>query len=249
MIIRENERVDEVNDRLRLIQRTDGLGFGTDALLLAGYIGGGYASGIELGGGTGIISMLLITRGKLARALCVEVQEDFAELIERNIELNSLSGIECINADIREWRPEAECDLVYSNPPYMKTTSGRSCSADGKNIARHEVCGDILDFSMAARRYLKWGGSFAVVYRPDRMTDLIAALREAQIEPKRLTMVHADTESIPSMMLVEGKRGGKVGLRVTRPFYIYKDKSHTEYTSEMSYVLENGRFPEAFYIK
>lgn len=246
---RENERIDEVNDRLRLIQRTDGLTFGTDALLLAGYIGDGYQSGVELGGGTGIISMLLVTREKLDHTYSVEVQEEYADLILRNIELNSLSGIECIRADIREWRPPTECDIVYTNPPYMKTTSGRCCKVDAKNIARHEVCGDILDFSLAARRYLRWGGTYAVVYRPDRMVDLIASMREAEKEPKRLTMVHADKDSAPSIMLIEGRRGGKSGLRMTRPFYIYKDKKHTEYSEDMAYVLEHGRFPDDFYTK
>ena len=41
MEILHNERIDLVNDRLSLIQKTDGLTFGTDALLLAGFIGTG----------------------------------------------------------------------------------------------------------------------------------------------------------------------------------------------------------------
>ncbi len=249
MELRENERIDEVNDRLSLIQRIDGLTFGTDALLLAGYIGRGYKVGAELGGGTGIISMLLRAREKVDMTYCVEVQAEFAELIVRNIEYNALSSIECVHADIREWRAPRECDLVYTNPPYMKTTSGRACAFDGKNIARHEVYGDILDFATAARRTLKYGGSLAVVYRPDRMVDLIAAMREAGIEPKRMTFVHADTKSAPSIMLVEGKRGGKSGIRLTRPFYIYKDKTHDGYSEDMAYVLEHGSFPDDFYIK
>ena len=56
------ERCDYVNDSLRLIQETDGLTFGTDALLLAGYINGKYRRGLEIGSGSGIISMFLVTR-------------------------------------------------------------------------------------------------------------------------------------------------------------------------------------------
>ena len=44
----EGERIDEVNDRLRLIQKPEGLTFGTDALLLAGYLSGKSARGLEL---------------------------------------------------------------------------------------------------------------------------------------------------------------------------------------------------------
>ena len=52
MELKENERLDYVNDDIELIQNTDGLTFGTDALLLAGYIGSKYALARELGGGT-----------------------------------------------------------------------------------------------------------------------------------------------------------------------------------------------------
>lgn len=241
------ERIDYVNDSLKLIQKTDGLTFGTDALLLAGYISGKYKNALEIGGGTGIISMLLITRGKAERAVAVEVQEEFCRLIERNAELNGLSEmLRAELADIRDFKVEAEFDLIYTNPPYMKTTSGKANQMDKKNIARHEVFGDISDFTASAKRLLKFGGTFAVVYRPDRLVDLIAAMREAKIEPKRITFVHADTESESSMVLVEGKSGAKGSAILTRPLIIYKDKSHSEYSDDMKYIMENGTFPDGY---
>jgi len=245
----KSKRLDEVNDSLSLIQDTEGLTFGTDALLLAGYIGKGYKLGLELGGGTGIISMLLLSRGKLERCICAEIQKEYAELIRENAAHNSLEDrLECINADIREHR-FPECDIVYTNPPYMKADTGKRNITDKKNIARHEVNGSILDFCMAAKRSLKFGGTLAVVYRPDRCMDLLAAMREAGIEPKRMTFVHADTASEPSMMLVEGKRGGKSGMRVTAPLIIYRDRTHTAYGEDMEYIMENGIFPDNFFIK
>lgn len=249
MEIRDNERLDYVNDSLSLIQNTEGLTFGTDALLLAGYIAGGYRTGLELGGGTGIISMLLATRGKVRNITCAEIQAEYAELIERNIEYNSLGDrMKCVNADVRELK-SPECDTVYTNPPYMKVDSGYANRATKKNIARHEVHGSINDFCMAARRLLRFGGDFYAVYRPDRSADLIAAMREAGIEPKRMTFVHADVRSIPSMLLIEGKRGGKAGMRVTRPLIIYSDLCHTEYGEDMKYIMENGSFPEDFSVR
>ena len=59
MTLFEGERIDYVNDSLSLIQKPEGLTFGTDALLLAGYMHGRYDFGYELGGGSGIISMLV----------------------------------------------------------------------------------------------------------------------------------------------------------------------------------------------
>ncbi len=238
------ERIDFVNDYLRLIQETDGLTFGTDALLLASYVMGRYDKGIELGSGSGIISLLLLTRKKLDRAVALEVQEEYAKLTERNAELNLLSDrLKTVCADVREYKSPEEFDALYTNPPYMKTDSGKSNRLNKKNIARHEVMGDISDFCLAGKRLLKFGGSFFAVYRPDRTADLVCAMRASSIEPKRMTFVHADEISEPSMLLVEGKLGGKSGMQLTRPLIIYKDKEHREYSEDMNYIMENGSFP------
>ncbi|MBO7195753.1 MAG: methyltransferase [Clostridia bacterium] len=241
------ERQDFVNDKLSLIQETDGLTFGTDALLLAGYINGKFGRGCEFGSGSGIISMLLLTREKLAHATALEVQEKYADLTKRNAELNGLTErLSAVHTDLRDYKPPFEFDIIYSNPPYMKTDSGKKNVDDKKNIARHEVCGDIYDFCRAATRMLKFGGCFTAVYRTDRLVDMIDAMRTARLEPKRITFVHADTESEPSMALIEGKSGRRCGIKVTRPLIIYTDKSHREYTDDMKYIMENGSFPSGY---
>ncbi len=241
------QRIDEVNDKLKLIQDTDGLTFGTDALLLAGYISGKHSSGCELGGGSGIISMLLLSREKIKTALVLEVQKDYAELIAKNAELNSLCDrLTPTLSDIRDYKSDREYDIVYTNPPYMKVTSGKENALGKKNIARHEVMGGIGDFCFAGARLLKFGGIFAAVYRPDRLCDLTSAMRAASLEPKRMTFVHADTASEPSMVLVEAKKGASSGMQLTRPLIIYEDASHKNYSVDMNYIMENGCFPSYF---
>ena len=243
----EGERIDEVNDSLKLIQKPDGLTFGTDALLLAGYITSRGASGLELGSGSGIISMLLLTRGKLSSAHAVEIQEEYASLTERNAELNGLSERLSVSAiDVRDFRSEKSFDIVFSNPPYMTATSGRANTLNKKNLARHEVMGGISDFCKCAKRTLKYGGTFAVVFRPDRLIDLVFAMRECGIEPKRATFVHADADSESSMVLIEGRMGGKSGMMLTPPLIIYCDKAHSAYSEEMNYIMDNGSFPDKF---
>ena len=247
MNLYENERIDYVNDSLSLIQKTDGLTFGTDALLLAGFVSGKYSAAIELGGGSGIISMLLLTRDKVKKCTVLEVQPEYADLINRNAELNGLSDrLRGIGIDIRDYIPEKESELVFTNPPYMKSTSGRGNTLSAKNIARHEICGGISDFMKVGARMLKFGGILAAVYRPDRLTDIICAMRENNLEPKRLTLVYADTESEPSMVLIEAKKGGKSGMLLTPPLIIYEDKTHKKYSPDMEYIMENGSFPSHF---
>ena len=242
-----NERIDEVNDKISLIQKPDGLTFGTDALLLAGYIFGKYKTGAELGGGSGIISMLLLTRDKVGTAVAYEVQEEYADLIRRNAEYNQLSErLSSVCSDIRELPADECCDIVFTNPPYMKSDSGKNNLSDKKAIARHELHGDISDFCKAAKKKLKYGGAFYAVYRPDRLADILEAMRENQLEPKRMTFVHADTKKEASMVLIEAKRGAKSGMMLTPPLIIYKDDGHREYSEDMEYVMQNGSFPQKY---
>lgn len=241
------ERCDIVNDNLRLIQDTEGLTFGTDALLLAGYIGGKRRRGCELGAGSGIISLLLLTREKLSECVALEVQPHYAELTRRNAEENGLlERLSAVCCDVREYKCEREFELVYSNPPYMKVIPGKENASEKKNVARHEVLGGIADFCACAARILKFGGDFACVYRPDRLCDLMWAMRSSGLEPKRMTMVHADTDSEPSMVLIEAKRGGRSGMTVTSPLIVYSDATHREYSSDMKFIMENGSFPDCY---
>lgn len=234
MTLMADERLDKVNENIVLIQKKNGLTFGSDAYLLAAFVRPDKnALCVDLGSGTGIISLLLCKRDKVARAACVEVQADFAALIGRNAAINDLSDrLTCLHTDVRDLTQtslgkalgdeQARCaDVVVANPPYMGVGNGRRNEADAKYIARHEVCGGIGDFCAAAARVLRFGGSFYIVWRPDRLTELMAALGQHKLEPKRMTFVHADAESEPSVVLIEARAGGKASLTVTPPLLLH----------------------------
>lgn len=246
----ENERIDEVNEHLSLIQRKDGLVFGTDALLLAAYVARHAPRAAEFGAGCGIVSLLLLRRDKAKHVTAVEVQEDYARLTARNAELNGLSDrLTAAACDLRafsEAHREA-FDLIVANPPYMKADSGYMCREDAKTVARHEIHGDIKEWCSAAARSLRYGGYFVAVYRPDRLTDLLCAMREAALEPKRMTFVQADAATAPSMVLVLCKRGGASGVTLTRPLLLHTDKAHTSPSDDMRHILDFGSFPKDFF--
>ncbi len=245
-----DERIDEINFGVRLIQKTGGLTFGTDALLLSSFLRAeknGRAT--ELGGGSGVISLLALALRKFEHIDCIEVQPDYATLIARNAALNGMEGgITAHAADIRDYASGphiGQMDTVFSNPPYM-TCTGAPNERYEKNIARHEIHGGINDFSLAAARLLRFGGRYAVVYRPDRLVDLLASMRQHRIEPKRMTFVHADRETRPSMVLVEGILGGKPSLKITPPLIIYqdgRDVTPRRYTAIMKTISKTGEFP------
>lgn len=247
--LREGEALTQVNENIRLIQSKRGLTFGTDAFLLAAFIkrrSDFYA--VELGGGTGIVSLLCASRGKFSRIDCVELQPDFADMIARNAELNGLSDrVFSVCADVRDLKASVlgrEADAVFANPPYMKANCGKRNEHDEKYLARHEVCGTIADFCACASRLLKHGGFFYCVWRPDRLTDLICALRENRLEPKELCFVHATTSSAPSMVLVKAKKGASSSSVILPPLFLNEDGDPSSLTERARKIYEVCDFNE-----
>ncbi|MBR5515992.1 MAG: methyltransferase [Clostridia bacterium] len=239
----DDETLTRVNENLELIQKKHGLTFGTDAYLLYAYMKMQKSSiAVDFGCGTGIISLLCASKGKFKKIYAVDVQEEFCNVAKRNAEGNSLNNIiEVVCSDVRDFKTEA--DIVFTNPPYMRSDSGRSNESIAKNIARHEIFGGISDFVGAASRILKYGGTFYCVYRPDRLCDLICAMREKAIEPKRMTFVHATMAHEPSMVLIEGKKGAKPSVTVTKPLILNDRKGETE---DIKFIYERGEFGEQF---
>ncbi len=238
-----NERLDYVNENLRLIQKTDGLTFGTDAYLLAAMLRANPGqTAAELGGGTGIISLLCLTKNKARHVTIWEIQEEYALLCRRNGELNGLSDrMDVVCGNVRDANARmcaGEVDLVFSNPPYMKADSGRDNAGTAMNIARREQCGTIADFCQAASRLLKYGGRFCTVYRPDRFADLVCAMREAKLEPKRVVFGYPDVASPPCLVLTEAKKGASSGLETAPPLIIYGDEAKRVYTPAMDRIYE-----------
>ena len=124
-------RLDHVNADIALLQRKNGLTYGTDALLLASYIQGAFRDALELGSGTGIISLLLLKREKVKSVTALEVQADFAEITAKNAEINGqFEKMHVICCDLRDYNDLKKYDLVFSNPPYMKCDSGKRNTYD-----------------------------------------------------------------------------------------------------------------------
>lgn len=241
MNLNENERINEINENLKLIENKESLTFGTDAYLLSAFLPENGKSGVELGCGSGVISLLALTKGKAQRIYGIEVQCDIADIAKRNAELNELDSLfTVVPHDLRSVKSDllgGEVDFVFSNPPYMKADSGKQNENTQKNISRHEIFGQIDDFCACAKRLLKHGGDFYVVYRPDRLSDLIFALKSNNLEPKRLTFIHKNSHTPPSLLLISAKKGGKSGMSFDKPIYIYKDGT-TQYTDEFNDIYQ-----------
>lgn len=196
---------------------TPDFSFGEDALQLARFSEKKVSALCELGTGCGVISLLLSPFA--GQITAVDIQKDAVSLAARSAAQNGLSDkIRVVCAD---WAhldgilPAGGFDRVVCNPPYFPPDSGGVSDSPARRIARHEPSPQaITTLSGAAARLLRQGGTFCLCHRPERLCDVLSALRGAGLEPKRLELIRRTPDDAPWLMLCEAKRGGKPGLKI-----------------------------------
>ncbi len=196
--------------------------FGTDAFLLADFAGARHKDiCADLCTGSGIIALLLDKKYSPKKTYAVEIQKKAYDQLCLSIEASKAEdSMIPVNADLKEWRCDEELDLITCNPPYKLDNTGAKNESEAVSIARHEMMCTIGDVCKAAKRNLKFGGRLCVCNRPERLCDIITAMKENGIEPKRLRTVHKNPNCAPWLVLVEGKKGAKAFLNIERPLFV-----------------------------
>jgi tRNA1Val (adenine37-N6)-methyltransferase len=227
---------------IKILQKKKGYRFSIDSILLAHFVRLQEGQKVlDLGTGSGIIPIILASKVKTTEIWGVEIQEELAEMAKRNIALNHLQGcVHIVKGDARnlEDRIGSErFDIVLTNPPYRKIRSGRINPLREKAIARHEIKGSLTDMAKIAFRLLRPKASFYLVYPAVRAVDLITHVRESHLEPTRLRLVHPNMEKGAQLILVEATKGGRPGVEIHQPLFIYD--LNGQYSEEMRSIYSS----------
>lgn len=232
-----NERIDDlqINGR-RIIQSPDRFCFGMDAVLLSGFakVKKG-ESVLDLGTGTGILPILLDAKTVGGHFTGLEIQPESADMARRSVILNNRQDkIDIVTGDIKNALNifgAASFDVIVTNPPYMNQNHGITNPESPKAIARHELLCSLEDVIRQTGSLLKVNGRMYMVHRPFRLADIMELMNECGIEPKKMRFVHPYVDREPSMVLIEGVRGGNRRLTVEKPLVIYDGPG--EYSEEI----------------
>ena len=207
----------------------------TDSVLLASFASPKGKNGIDIGCGSGIISLIMLCTNETLHMTGIDVNEDAAETASSNIQRNGLSArYKVICGDIREHRKlfnTGSFDFAVCNPPYYPENSGKLSSDTEKALARGETLCTLEDICKAAAYLLPTGGSFYLVHKPERLSEIFCTMTKYSIEPKRLREVQYRIGRAPNLVLIEGRRGGRKGISVEAPL-ILTNEDGTE-TKEM----------------
>ena len=227
---------------LKIVQDNEMFNFSLDSVLLPNFVtlNKKINKVMDIGCGNAPIPLILSTL-TTADIIGVEIQKESFDLAMESVKINNLENrIKIINDDINELYKSLESDsidVITCNPPYFKVTENSNFNESSyKTIARHEVMLDLPRLFKIAKKLLKNNGNIAIVHRPERLIDIIEEMRKNNIEPKRIQFVHPKKDAEANILLVEGTKNGKPGIKILPPIYSHKDDGN--YTDEISKYFE-----------
>ena len=188
-LIKERERLDDLQNGCFIIQDPEKFCFGMDAVLLSGFAKIKKNENVlDMGTGTGIIPILLKSKTAGRHFTGLEIQEECAEMAERSVRYNHMEeDVSIVQGDIKEAAGifgAASFHVVTCNPPYMIGQHGLTNPHMPKAIARHEVLCTLEDGVSQASKLLTDRGRFYMVHRPFRLVEIMNVLTKYHLEPK-----------------------------------------------------------------
>ena len=160
-----------------IFQPEKGYRFSMDALMLASHVKvGGNERLIDIGCGSGIISIILAHKYPFLKIMGIEIQEELCTLAQKNIMENGLEGrVSIVHDDVKNVkirRAEELADIIVTNPPFGKKGEGRISPNPQKAIARHEIALDLDSLLKCSNKLLKDKGRLFMIFPFNRRREL-----------------------------------------------------------------------------
>ena len=224
-------------ENLKIYQNDEMFRFSIDSVLLPNFVTlrKNTKKILDIGTGNAVVPLIL-TNLTNATIDGVEIQKEVYNLGVDSVKYNSLEDkIHLYNMDINEFYKhlQSDCyDTITCNPPFFKVNDQSIMNlSDYKKIARHEITLNLDDVFRIAKKLLKNNGNIAIVHRTERLVDIIETMKKYNIEPKKIQYVYSNLNSVSNILLIEGVKNGKPGVKVLNPLYIYDENGH--YTTQI----------------
>ena len=217
----------EINDLYdygyKIVQKSDYFKFSLDSMLLANFVNINMSDSKLLDFCTGNCPIPIILSNSIKNIVAFEVQKEIYELGDESLKLNNINNVKLINDDIKNignYYEEGYFDIITCNPPYFKVIdSSRINDNNVKAIARHEIVIKLEDIDSLAYKFLRDKGKLYIVYRPDRLMELLNLFDKYKFGVKKLQCCYNNSDSLSSMILIEAMKNGQDDLKILAPLY------------------------------
>lgn len=244
-MLRKMKKEDKViNDlvyfkNIKIVQNKNYFNFSLESILLPNFveITPNTKNILDLCTGNAPIPLVFSTMTK-AKIYGVELQKEVFDLAKESIKLNNINNIELINDNANNIINKFETDtfdIITCNPPYFEyTNNSRINDNEIKSIARHEIYLKLEDIFKISKKLLKNGGAVCIVHRTNRFLEIVDTMKKYNIEPKRVRFIYPKLNSESNLVLIEGRKNGKKGLKLLPPLFVHNnDGSYTEEVLKM----------------
>lgn len=199
--------------------------FNMDTILLANFSSRKRGkNAIDLGTGCGTIALIWARDNIFNHITAVDIQKSAIDLLNKSVDLNHFNNRVSVYCDdicsLHNKFKNNRFDVVACNPPYKLIGTGLINKDEISASARHEVKVTLDDIVSTASKLLNFSGSLFMCNRPERLCDVIATMRNYNIEPKYLRFVSQKIYKAPKLFLIEGKLGAKNGLTVLPTLFV-----------------------------
>lgn len=218
--LKAGERLDDLQlDGRFIISHKDKYCFTSDSVMLANMVTCNAKSKVvDLCCGGGIIGILIALKTNCKQIIGVELQSDMADQATRSILMNNLQDrVKIENYDVKnivDIIPNGYADIVVCNPPYYKADSGATRLNENIAIARHEIALTLEELIANTSKILKFGGSFYLVHKAERMAEVISCLTKYNLIPKQIYTISTTESNTADTFIVVSKLGANHGVVV-----------------------------------
>ena len=201
-----------------MYQYKDGYNFTSDSVILANFVKAKHSDVcVEIGAGSGVISVLANYKNKPQKIYAFELQQKYAELSAKNVEYNRMQNtISIINDNVNNFKSHLtkEVDVVFSNPPYYKSGICKKSEKEEIAICKHETFLPLEQLIKVASKMLKFGGKFYFVYPASRLDEIFAELKVNNLQPKKMFFAQPTENKQANTVYLECVKGGKAGVKI-----------------------------------
>jgi tRNA1(Val) A37 N6-methylase TrmN6 len=191
---------------------------------------------LDLGSGCGTLGLLLCSLDKTCSVTGLELSEECHREALDNIRRNTLDHrMESICEDLRSLSLAEKAGTFHccvSNPPYF---SGGPLSKNHPTARREDQCAPQELFDAAAR-FLKFGGDFFLVHKPEKLAQLIGCGAKVNLEAKRLLLIRHREGAPISLILLSFRKGGKPGLTIEEATLFDQNGEPTDFYKSVYHI-------------
>lgn len=156
---------------------------------------------LDIGTGTGLLSLMFSQLQPLASITAIEIDEDaFKQASENVANSNFASKIVVLKDDFNEFVSTQKFDLIICNPPFYK--NDLKSNATSKNIAHHSTALTLDHLLAKAKLSLEDDGMLCLLLPFKRKEDLEALLKQEGLFIAKQIVVHQTEKHAPFRIIV-----------------------------------------------